>query len=83
MVQCKAYDAPPCDGRYITTIAPQSTLGPVENYYYDETTRLVAICVRGYWINVWGVDKRGCGVHYAYRVPEDEVQQWRRWGWRD
>ena len=75
--RCKAYDAPPFDGRYITTIAPDTTLGPVENYL--ETTDYVFVCIRDYWINVWD---RTYGV-FASRVPERELQQWRMRGWQD
>ena len=75
-VRCVAYDAPPFDGRYITTISPGTTLGPVENYL--QTAQFTTICVRGYWINVWRE-----GVHFAHRVPSREVRYWKSRGWYD
>ena len=79
--QCRAYDAPPFDGRLLCTIAPDTTLGPVENYY--ESWRFVSICVRGYWMNVWGMGDSGRYVNFAYRVSDTEVANWKRRGWQD
>jgi len=78
-IRCKAYDQPPPHGWYITTIAPGTFLGPVENFY--QSTHFATICVRGYWINVWGLDATGEGVDFAYLVPTAEVQRWIAHGW--
>ena len=80
-VRCKAYAQPPPDGEYITTIAPGTYLGPVEDWQFSE--RFATICVRGYWINVWTRRANGEGVHFATVEPDVEVQRWRKQGWED
>ena len=93
-IKCKAYDAPPLEGKLITTISPSTYLGPVEDSRV--TTKFVTICVRGYWINVWGARQERriawpedfyftsyYGDHYAHLVEEQERRSWRDQGWID
>ncbi len=80
-VRCKAHTGPPKTGRYITTLEPGTTLGPVDEY--ADMQWYVAVRVKGYWINVWA--KRGMaehrGVDFARKVPEEEVARWEAQGW--
>ena len=65
--------------------------GPVEEYLL--TRNYLAVLVRGWWINVWNRrahphrDRNGQrnrkGVHFAFKVPPEEVERWKRNGWRD
>ena len=74
-----AYTAPWPDGTHITNISPNTYLGPVENFL--EGDRFTTICVRGWWINVWGSAPKG--KVYAHNVPTTIVQAWYARGWRD
>ena len=72
-IVCKAYSEPPGHGgRYITSIAKGSFLGPVDQWaeYSTADGVFVTVQIRGWWINVWKekptskLDRRGrrCGV---------------------
>ena len=82
-IRCKAYTCPPlpeAGGRWICTITPGTTLGPVETWLSSES--YVTILVRGYWINVWcSTSPRGTPVHFAIPVPQQEVAGWATRGW--
>ena len=97
-IRCKAYTAPPVEGdgrtphRYITTMAPGTYFGPVEEVV--QTSAFTTVLVRGYWVNVWRVnaprgpipgvwDPADLGVLFATPVPPWTVASWRRRGWRD
>ena len=85
-IRCKAYKVPPWRrhrprDNYITTIAPGTYLGPVEEFGYSPW--FVTIQVRGYWINVWGAEYpySDYRYHFADRVAPDNVAQWEANGW--
>ena len=87
-VTCKAYDAPWPHGRYICSLAPGATFGPVKEVLV--LSQLVVVLVRGYWINVKGykeiIVQGNCQyapVAVAVKVPGGIVDQWRARGWRD
>ena len=75
-IECIAYGF---DGHFITTIAPGTSLGPVENF--RQTSEFSTICVKGWWINVWA--SAGGRVYYAARYPREDVTAWFQCGWRD
>ena len=80
----KAYTAPPFffgPSRYITTLTPGTTIGPVEAVTHAGP--FTAVLVRGYWMNVAKQSACGRVVWFAHRVPDHEVASWRRGGWRD
>ena len=102
MLRCKAYTAPPIQGghgQYITTIAPDTYLGPIEETVH--TPVFTTVLIRGYWINVWRAhrsDMRQDGSPFPYRpsystttrgilfappVPSTAVQIWYQRGWVD
>ena len=85
-IRCKAYRAPPSRRMpggevYIATIAPNTYLGPVEEYEY--TSNFVTIEVRGYWINIWRaeVPHSVVGHTFASLVARHEVAKWKKNGW--
>ena len=76
-IRCKAYDMPVMfGGEHICTFDPGTYLGPVEAF--TSTPDFMTICVRGYWINVWGF-----GQPYARLVDWTEVEAWRLQGWQE
>ena len=88
-IKCIAYTAPPSahrhgdGGAYICTIAPGTTLGPVETWL--STPNFVTVLVREYWINVWHVSsgRNGRECFYAHPIPDQDCQAWRDSGWVD
>ena len=84
-IRCKAYTAPPLrGGELITTIAPGTSLGPIEAE--EQSEMFVTIQVRGYWINIWRAhwnspDQKG-GTNYATLVTQPEIDDWEQHGWR-
>ena len=76
--RCKAYDAPPLDGRYITTIDQGTMLGPISSVL--STPFGVTVCVRDYWITVWRANN---GATFADKVPDSTMLAYRRRGWQD
>ena len=56
--------------------------GPAEEYLL--TRNYLAVLVKGWWINVWSFGGRSPeGVHFAFKVPDQEVARWKNNGWRD
>ena len=70
-IRCKAYDAPPRQrGNFITTIDPNTMLGPVEGV--ENFHGFVTILVGEFWINVWN-----SGISFALEVDDAIVSAWR------
>ena len=80
----KAYSAPPlppASGRYLTTLSPDTVIGPLELVL--DTGEFVSVLVKGYWMNLAKSTSDGHEAWFARRVPDHTVQRWRRNGWRD
>ena len=69
-IRCKRYDEPPFRGRYIDTLDPGTTLGPVTRVLHTST--FMAVEVDGKWINVWR-GLWGRGTLYANRTAQPTV----------
>ena len=81
-IRCKAYTEPYPDGEYIATIEPGTYLGPVETFLDDD--KYIAIRVNGWWINVQrNYPSINSATMFAFPVPQNTVNEWRRLGWRD
>ena len=72
-IRCKRYDEPPYSGRYIDTLDPGTTLGPVTRVLHTPT--FMTVEADGKWINVWGtaaradpMEREARGTLYANRT---------------
>ena len=77
-IRCKAYDAPPPNGKELSTFEPGDLIGPVEEYAYCKW--FATIRVGDSWINVWCAQRKGAewGTNYAYLCGTSEVEWFER-----
>ena len=83
-ITCDAYESPPVGhgARFITTIAPDTYIGPVSAVLQSD--RVVCVFCEGYFMNIWEA-ARGTtdyGKSYAFVISQNESDLWCLNGWR-
>ena len=76
---CKAYDAPPPRSTKFRKLPGWTYVGPVVDW--EQSRGFASIKVHDWgWIPVWCATH---GANYAFRVPDEIVEEWHQQGWRD